>query len=414
MTTTLARKTLLTGFLANGAGEVLTKVSRVAVVVVVGRVMEAEAIGLAAAAIAAGDILKALTENGVAQRIIRARDSELADMTATAHRLFWLWCLGLFVTQLALAAGFWAWTGNAVMPMLIAVLSLEYLFMPAGLVQCALAQRAGRMTGVATIASGQIILGNLATAAMVFVAPVPLSLVLPRILTAPFWLVGMRRLHPWTREAGANILPLRPFLRFGGFVLATEVVKTLRLQADKLLIGALLGAEALGIYFFAFNAGLGIATSFSVAFARVIYPYLCTAADKNRAVSDGVVMAICIVSPIVILQAVLAPIYVPLVFGAKWAGIADIVTILCLAAVPTVIWSAAAQWMRAEDRPEVELYVTALLTAALLGMTLLLAPHGIVAIAWGYLIVSTLVQIAASWPVLRLTFATLFGKVATA
>lgn len=410
MNRTLARKNLLTGFLANGAGEVLTKVSRVAVVVVVGRIMEAEAIGLAAAAIAAGDILKALTENGVAQRIIRAREDELADMTATAHRIFWIWCLGLFLSQQLLALGFWAYTGDVVMPMLIAVLALEYLFMPAGLVQCALAMRAERMTGVATIASGQIILGNLLTAVMVFIWPAPLSLVLPRILTAPLWLVGMRRLHPWTRPKGAQRLPLRPFLRFGGFVLATEVVKTLRLQADKLLIGLLLGAEALGIYFFAFNAGLGIATSLSVAFARVIYPYLCAATDRDRAISDGVIMAVCLISPMVIIQAFLAPFYVPIVFGEKWAGIADVVTILCLAAVPTVIWSAAAQWMRAEDRPEIELYVTAALTAALLLMTVLLASHGLVAIAWGYLVISTLVQIAASWPVLRLTYATYSRK----
>ena len=55
-------------------------------------------------------------------------------------------------------------------------------------------------------------------------------------------------------------------------MIGVEVVKALRLQADKLVVGALLGAEALGVYFFAFNAGLGLANSFAAAFSIVLLP----------------------------------------------------------------------------------------------------------------------------------------------
>lgn len=56
-----------------------------------------------AEAMAAGDILKALTENGAGQRIIAARDEELEATCATAHRIFWLWCTGLFLAQACIA-----------------------------------------------------------------------------------------------------------------------------------------------------------------------------------------------------------------------------------------------------------------------------------------------------------------------
>lgn len=409
MTPNLKFSALVGNFAANGLSEVAQKVSRLLVIIVVARLMEAEAIGIAAAAIAAGDILKALTENGVNQRIIAAKDEDVDSITRTAHRIFWLWCIGLFATQQILAIGFYAYTGNEIIAGLISLLAVEYLLMPSGLVQCALAMRNGKLNGVAAVAGGQIVLGNMLSAVMVFIFPNPVSLILPRIISAPFWLIGMRRLHPW-KAADCALAPVMPFVRFGGFVLATEVVKTMRMQADKLLIGVLLGAEVLGLYFFAFNAGLGIAASFSVAFARVIFPYLCQALDRNKAVADGVVLACCVVTPIVVLQALLAPIYVPIVFGEKWADIAGIVSILCLAAIPTLIWAAASQWMRAENRPEVELYVTIALTLALLITTAFLAPYGLTAIAWGYLAVSTVIQIAASWPVLRITFISLTQK----
>jgi PST family polysaccharide transporter len=409
MKSSLKFRNLIGNFAANGMSEIAQRVSRLLVIVVVARLLEAEAIGIAAAAIAAGDILKALTENGVNQRIIAAKDEDIASITRTAHRVFWIWCLGLFVTQQVLAGAFYAYTGNALIAGLIALLAFEYLMMPSGLVQCALAMRNGKLNGVAAVAGGQIVLGNVLSALMVFIFPNPVSLILPRILSAPFWLIGMRRLHPWTKADCANA-PVKPFVRYGGFVLAIEVMKTLRMQADKLLIGALMGAEVLGLYFFAFNAGLGIATSFSVAFARVIFPYFCEASDRNKAVADGVVLACCVVTPIVLLQALTAPMYVPIIFGEKWAEISDIVSILCLAAIPSLIWAAASQWMRAENCPEIELYVTIALTVSVLLSTAVLAPFGLVSIAWGYLAVSTIIQITASWPVLRITFNSLTQK----
>jgi PST family polysaccharide transporter len=228
---------------------------------------------------------------------------------------------------------------------------------------------------------------------------VPAALVLPRVATAPLWLWGMRRLHP-VRLPAARPAPIRPFLRFGGWVLASEVVRALRLQIDKLLIGAFLGAEALGLYFFAFNAGLGLATSASVAFARVAFPRIAAAADRSRAARDSILLATLATAPVVLLQALAAPVYVPILFGAEWAHVAPVVSILCLAAIPAMLWTGTAQWHRAEERAHAEFNVTAALTAALAASTWALAPHGLEAIAWGYLAVATVIQVVAALPLL--------------
>lgn len=381
---------------AYGASEVAAKASRLLVVVAVARALDPAAIGVAAAALAISEILKSLTENGVVQKIIATGDNDLAAACNSAQRIVWLWCGGLMVLQLALATGTYLITGNAMLAGMIALLGLEYLFMPGGLVQCALAMRAGKMRETAAISGAQIVSANLLSALLAIFWASPLALVLPKLLTAPVWLIAMRRLHPWQRTPQAGYAPLRPFLGFGSAVLGVELVRALRMQADKILIGALLGAETLGLYFMAFNAGLGLATSFSVAFSTVLFPHLCGAADRDAAVRQALFLGIGLIAPVVILQAALAPYYVPVLYGQGWEDISQIVSILCLAAIPGVIWAAAAQWLRAHDRPQDELVVSVVLTAALTANTVLLAPFGLVAIVSGYLAVATAIQLGAA------------------
>jgi PST family polysaccharide transporter len=264
--------------------------------------------------------------------------------------------------------------------------------------------REGRLSSTAMIGGAQVVAANLATAVLVLLWPSALAIILPKLFSAPIWLVGMRRLRPWRADPMARPAPVRPFIGFGAAVLGGEIVKALCLQADKLVIGALLGAEALGVYFFAFNAGLGIATSFSRAFAIVLFPHLCAAADRERALGSALKTAVVILAPVVLLQAALAPFYVPVLFGERWGDAAGVVSILCLAAIPSLIWSAAGQWLRARDQAGLEFAATSALAVGLIGSTVLLAPHGLVATAWGYLAVSTFVQIAASLPALRAAF----------
>lgn len=390
--------------LAYCLSEVAAKASRLLVVVAVARSMDAATIGLAAAALAAADILKALTENGAGQRIIASRDEDLAATCRTASRIFWVWCLGLFAAQVLIGAALWALSGDWVIFVLIAILAGEYLFMPAGLVHCALAMRAGKMRQTAAIAAGQVVGANALSAMLALFIAGPLALILPRLLSAPIWLIAMRRLHPWRADRSARPAPLLPFVRYGWAVLGVEVVKAARLQADKLVVGALMGPEILGLYFMAFNAGLGLANSFSQAFSVALFPHLCTATDRAQALRQATLMTVGLIAPVVVLQALAAPYYVPVLFGAGWDGISDVVSILCLAAIPGVIWSAAAQWLRAEGRPQVEFTVTLALTLALIANTALLAPLGLTAVAWGTLALAVAVQIGAALPVLAPAF----------
>lgn len=399
-------RTLAANLMSYGASEVASKASRLLVVIVVARTLDLAEVGVAAAAMAAADILKSLTENGVGQRIIAARDRDLAATCATASRIFWAWCLSLFVLQGAVAAFLFASGGSTTLAVLVLVLGLEYLFMPAGLVQVALAMREGKLKQTATIAGAQIVGANLMAAVLVLVWPSAIALLLPRLLSAPIWLVAVRRLRPWTRDTTAGFAPVRPFYVYGRSVLGTELVKAIRLQADKIVVGLTMGGEALGLYFMAFNAGLSLSNAFTAAFSAVLFPTLSRTRDQAVALRNSICVGLGLISPVILLQALAAPVYVPILLGDDWAGIANIVSILCLVAIPTTLWTATAGWLRANERPEVELYVTMGLAIATVANTLILAPFGLTAVAVGYACVTTLVFVVAAWPGVRVAFFT--------
>lgn len=395
MSVSLQRSAFLRHLGAYVASEAVAKISRLGVVLVVARTMDLAAIGLAAAALASGEIIKALTENGVGQQIIRAPQSELDAVCRTAHSIAWVWCLGLMVLQCLAAGIFWMTGGDALIALMLVIMAGEYLFMPGGIVQCALANRRGHLTATAAVAGGQIVAANIATIVLVMFWHSPIAIVLPKLLSAPIWLIGMRRINAWRREAGASA-PLRPFVSFGSTILAIEALKAIRLHADKLVIGGLLGAEALGVWFFAINAGLGLATSFAQAFSVVLFPHLCAAEDRRAALGTAMLMGLAVMAPVVVAQSALAPIYVPLLFGERWADSADLVAILCLAALPALIWSATAQWLRSTNRAGVELSVTALLGVLTVLCTAIFAQHGLEALAWATVATAVLVQVGAT------------------
>jgi PST family polysaccharide transporter len=381
-------KSLATNLIAYGASEVAAKASRLLVVVAVARTLDLTQIGIAASAMAAGDILKALTENGVGQRIIAASDDALEATCTAAHRIFWVWCFGLFALQALIAGVLFVSGGSALLAGLILLMGLEYLFMPGGLVQVALAMRAGKLRQTAAIGGTQVVGANLLSILLVLIYPSAIALILPRVLSAPIWLIAVRAVHPWSPKTDIAPAPLLPFIDYGWAVLSIEVVKVLRLQGDKIVVGMTMGPQALGLYFMAFNAGLSLSNAFATAFSTVLFPHLSQSADPAAAMRQSVIVGLALIAPVVILQSVLAPLYVPVLLGQGWEDVAPLVSILCLVAIPTTLWATAAGWLRVQGKPQVELWMTAALALSVLTSTVLLAPFGLIAMAVGYLVVT--------------------------
>jgi len=344
---------LLRGLGAYGGAELTTRAVRLAATIIIARQLAPEIVGQAALALSMFELVRVLARNGVGQQIIACHDRDLAATCNTAHRLFWAWSGLLVLVQLAAASVMWLALALPTAAAMLALLSLVYLWMPGGLVQCHLGMREGLTGRMASTAAFQSIADAFLTAALLLIWPSPWSIVLPKLLTAPIWLVMTRRNRPWLPDAEAGMLPLPGFAKFSGAILLAEALTAIRTQCDNLIIAAMMGTSALGTYFFAYNAGIGIVSSLVSAFATVAFPLLCAApqgAQRRQAGKRVAAMGGAVFVPMVLVQAVAAPFYVPLVFGEHWASAAPLVSILCLAGLPLLLSTLTTVWQRSEGK----------------------------------------------------------------
>jgi O-antigen/teichoic acid export membrane protein len=350
-----------------GMSEFAQRATRIATTVMIARTLAPLDLGIAAIAITVFEIVRIAANAGIGPAVVRASDDDLAETCRTAHRLGWAICIGLTVLQVAIAGAVYAWTGRADAAAMIVALAGVYLVMPAGLLPSYLLQREARHGTIAAVATTQAVADNILTIVLALAGAGAWAIVLPKVLTSPIWLIGMRRARPWMPTKGATPVAALDLLRFAAPILAADLLSTARMQFDRVVVGACLGVEALGIYYFISNAGAGLSHALTTALSNSLYPHFAAVGADARALlgrlDDSLRRKAVPIAGVVLLQAACAPLYVPLLFGARWADVAWMVGALCVAAACKVFADACAQALRAAGKPQLEF--TGILTITL-------------------------------------------------
>lgn len=393
---------LMRGFGLLGLGEIVVRLSRLGTAIVLARMLGPIELGIAATAITCFELIRILANNGIGQTVIRAREDELEATCNRARQLIWLICLGMALLQFA-AGCFVTWyTGRTEFLWLIACLSGVFVLMPPGMVQAWLLQRDQRMGTIAAILTTQVGIDNLITALLALSGFGAWSIVLPKLLTTPIWLIGVRRSRPWVPKREAGLQPVRAMVQYSAPILASEILVAVRLNADKLLVAAFLGVEALGIYYFAFSAGYGLTLVLTGALVAASFPHLADPSLSREQLLERfdhalsrLALPIC---ALISLQALAIIVYVPLLFGAKWEPYIPVVAVLCLSAVTKPCFDLASQLLRAAGLTVHELAGGFIFTAVLLGFFTLALPFGLLAAVIIMAIVTISLQVAfAIW-----------------
>ena len=349
-----------------GMSELAQRATRIVTTILIARLLSPVDLGIAAAAITCFELMRIVANTGIGQAVIRAPDAELAGTCITARRLNWTICIGLAVAQTAVGAAVANTTGRSDVLYMIAALSGVYLMMPLALVQTYLTQRAANHAAIAKVGTIQALADNVLTVLLALLGCGAWSIVLPKLVTCPIWVVGMRRATSWNPDKSAVPVASRRLLRFSLPVLGAELLTAARLQLDKVLVGAVLGVEALGIYYFVFNAGIGLSLSLTSALANALFPHFAQSASSTRKLLQrfdrSLVHNALPVAALILTQAALAPFYVPILFGSKWTASAWLVATLCASASAKAFADTAAQALRAAGATRFELFGTLVIT----------------------------------------------------
>jgi PST family polysaccharide transporter len=393
-----------------GVAELVNRIFRLATTVTLAQTFSPYDYGLVSIIYTIFDFTSVLTlRTGIGAKIIQADPEDLEVICNTSYWLNWILCGSLFIIQCIIAYPIAQFYGNKQLILPLCSVALAYLIIPVYTIQATLIQRENRLKVTALCNASQAIASNIIIVVLALLGMKVWAVVWSMVLSYLVWMVMSYVNHPWRPPKSFNLTRWQEVTSFGGKLLGIDLLGRLRMYLDYLIIGPFLGIEALGMYFFAFNAGLGISQSLINAFTSALFPHLCISRGDSKQLKKqffgSLKTLFLIVVPLVVLQASLAPLYVPIVFGQKWVAGIPVLVLICLSAVPISLSRATSQLLQAVDKSHIDLYWNAIFTVIFATALLLAVQGGIVWVAASVLITQAVaIPLFSIW-VFRYVFA---------
>lgn len=211
------------------------------------------------------------------------------------------------------------------------------------------------------------------------------SLVAQTLVNSIIGLVALWAATDWRPRQRPTIGALRELRPVGFGVLGIELLAFFGMQADRLLVGAYLGAQALGWYYMAMKIVTIMVEIFSSVFGTVSLPVFSRLQD-DRARLCGWLYRLtsassAITLPCFALASALAPLLLPWVLGDQWSGSVPIFQILAALGAINAVAYFDRNLLVATGNAKDALILT--LGQGVLGLVLVLiaAPYGVLAVA---------------------------------
>ena len=319
--------------------EITARLSRIFTVMALAASFSLIEYGTAILAIASHEIIRMLLRSGTGAQIVQCAEEKLKDYCQNAMIIQWI--MGVLLTLIQLLAAFVIgeiYQNKEVMT-LIAIMSTVYLFYPLVSVKIFLLHRENKLRYFSIRNALCIIIENVSLAILAIAGYGIISVALSKLFFCLCW-VGLFYFSPIKGFGfGFHLSTFRHLWKTSVQLMGSELSRALRFQADIFIAGKLISPELFGLYSFAKTAGVGLTQSLSSAFTTALYPYLCNK-HRDTTLKDSYLFVFSIATIVgcfFLIQAVLVPVYVPLLFGEKWVDSHMTIALLCLTALP-VIW----------------------------------------------------------------------------
>ncbi len=206
-----------------------------------------------------------------------------------------------------------------------------------------------------------------------FVVP---ALVRPLLGTVLFW-----RLLAWRPRMKIRWHQMREIVGYGKFVMGNDLVDMGLQYADFLLIGHFLGADALGIYSFAYFSAVALSGYVQELSGFVVFPVVASLRRNRRELERWGTQFLRAISllvfPVLAGQFVVGRDYILSLYGDRWAEAITPFRILLLLGLLTALARPAVPMLRAAGRPNLPFRVTIVTLPILAGALYFAVPRGV-------------------------------------
>lgn len=394
------RAKVMRGLAWKGGSQLARQLLRIVVTVVLARLLTPGQYGTAGMAIVFSTLVVIFGDLALGAALVQRKTLSEEDRST----VFWVSAAaGIVFTAIGIAvAGPLAhFYGNPQVEPLFRVLSLSFVFTSLGTTQTALLTRELdfrrlelRMTG-ATLC-GAVVAICVAAAGFGAWAIIIQQLVIALASSLLVWFVS-----PWRPRFVFSRESLRSLGGFGGNVLVTRLLFYVNRNTDNLLIGRFVGAAALGAYSIAYNIMLVPFNQISGPIQEVLYPALARIQNERDRMASawiGVNRLVATVSiPALLGLIVVAPDFVAVVLGGKWSSATRVIQILAWVGLLQSLQGLNSGILQALDRTRLLVrYAVIVTTASLCGFGIGLH-WGLIGVATGYAISSTIVEPYYLW-----------------
>jgi PST family polysaccharide transporter len=380
--------------------------TRFALGIVLARLLTPAEWGVAGMALVVVALVAMLTDVGLAAALIqRVRITE-----ADRSTLFWASLgIGLAATVICIAlSGLVArFFGEPQVQALFAVASLTFAIsslerLPGTLLTREMAFRALEIRQITATVAGASVAFALALAGAGAWAIVGNAVATAVVSCALLWF-----LTSWRPRFLFDWPSFRRMTSYGGKLLASQLATYFQINADKILAGRYLGAASLGNYQLAYQLMFMPVGSIAYPLQGVLFPALSSIQDDHdrlsRAWIRGKRLSVAIMAPLFVTMLVIAPDFIPTVFGSAWIDAVSILQLLCVAGVAhslaTLNWSV----LMVRDKTGTLFRLTLFVSAIVVGFATVGLHWGIVGVAAAVAIAYWLVTVPEMWITTRAT-----------
>jgi O-antigen/teichoic acid export membrane protein len=205
-----------------------------------------------------------------------------------------------------------------------------------------------------------------------------------------------RMVYPWNPKFIFSKKIAKSMLRYGLNIVALDSLANLLNNADYLLIGHYLGAEALGVYTLGFRVPEMVLTQFARIVSDVIFPVFVKMKGQVATLNNGFVKSLkylsMITMPFGIGIALVAKPLVLALFTEKWSEAIPVIRAIAIYALLLSLFRTAGSFYKAQGKPEILTYLTLVRLALLLPALwyVVTALKSIEAVGWVQAIVALL------------------------
>jgi O-antigen/teichoic acid export membrane protein len=389
------RGRVLKGLMWVGASQAGAQLTRAVVAIFVARLLTPGEYGLAALALVFASLVMVFNDLGLGAALVQRKQLTEVDRSTA----FWTSAAAgviFTVAGVALAGPIADVYGQPSAAPLLVALSFTFVVSALGAPQQWLMLRDMDFRRVET---STMIGGLLGGAAAIFAAvhgSGAWAIIVQQLVTVGVTTLLFVIRSPWRPSLTFSGASLRDLGGFGAYLLGQRLLWYGQVNGDSFLIGRFLGPASLGIYAVAYNTMLVPASKLGGPLQRVFSPAFSRIQDEPERIAAawarvGRLLA-AVSMPALGGLVVVAPDFIPLVLGEQWSAAVPVVQVLAWVGVVQAVQAVNMDILLARNRPRTMFRFSVVMTTCHLAAFSAGLHWGVVGVAVGYAISTTLVE----------------------